>query len=613
MTIKMLVKFLWVTCLILPSLSLPHDEHEAVKEVKEGFKEYIETKVRPLYLDDALKKIQLPHFFRKNDPFKDISISDQSLCDLCVAFVELILIERTAWNFSDIAIKTEGTAICELLGIETARVCEGTVDTNADILLYIIDNNPSLDAKKVCDLVLQSRHCNSSTDNVDWQVDIPSGQSLPRPQPADVPPYIRVLHLTDMHVDPMYTSNKTTKCKEPLCCQSDQDDAGDGTESCGYWAQYANDVSENLSNEVIRFANTFEVDYIYYTGDIISHRMWNTSQESNSKTIQEFLQNLKTGFNAPVFPVLGNHESSPLNQFVSNTDGVPNNLSTKWLFDLIQKEWSEWLPDSTLDTISKGGYYTVSPRKGFRIIVINTNVAYNVNWWLLEDDHDPFGQLAWLVDTLKQAEAAGESVHILGHIPTGSQDVYKIWAREYNRIINRFANTITGQFNGHVHIDTLQVHYNISNTEQAINVAWNGASIVPFDLANPSFKIYYLNNETFNIVDIDQWTFNLTLANENGGQKPDWYKIYSFKEAFRVSSLKPQDIGNLLVTMAKNHTMLEEYHLYRFKNSDDPFVTAGCDQDCQKKYLCEFSRSVFGDTAKCDYLKKIYDENTNLN
>lgn len=56
----------------------------------------------------------------------------------------------------------------------------------------------------------------------------------------------------------------------------------------------------------------------------------------------------------------------------------------------------------------------------------------------MQNDVDPFGQLSWLVEVLEDAEAQGESVHILGHIPTGSVDILKVWSREYNRIINRF-------------------------------------------------------------------------------------------------------------------------------------------------------------------------------
>jgi len=39
-----------------------------------------------------------------------------------------------------------------------------------------------------------------------------------------------------------------------------------------------------------------------------------------------------------------------------------------------------WLPESTRSTILQGGYYTLSPKKGFRIIALNNNVCYCYNW-----------------------------------------------------------------------------------------------------------------------------------------------------------------------------------------------------------------------------------------
>ena len=39
---------------------------------------------------------------------------------------------------------------------------------------------------------------------------------------------------------------------------------------------------------------------------------------------------------------------------------------------------------------------------------------------------DPVGQLEWLVEELFKAEAAGEKVHILGHIPPGITDCLKV-------------------------------------------------------------------------------------------------------------------------------------------------------------------------------------------
>ncbi|XP_066145817.1 sphingomyelin phosphodiesterase-like [Euwallacea fornicatus] len=580
------------------------DNHETIETIKRGFDEYLQTGIRPGYLNRALSHFQLPHFFRNDEVNIELyNMNDADTCSLCSVVSNFLVIERKL-GMSSTKIKAEVQEICESFDIESSRVCAGFIDLNADLILYIIDNTPDLEPTKFCDIFLQGFSCNFT--NIEWSVEIPEGQTPERPQPGDSSSTINILHISDVHLDPLYTPNKVKTCHEPLCCQNDQDDGVEGN-SCGYWAEYGNDVSENFVDEFIRFANTLDLDYVYFTGDIISHRVWDTSREKNSEVIEKFLKKLKSGFKVPVYPVLGNHETNPLNQYVMN-DLVPSNFSTRWLFDLIKEDWAQWLPNSAMETIEKGGFYTVSPREGLRLVVLNSNVAYKDCWWLLQDDKDPFDELAWLVDVLKDAEDNNESVHILGHIPVGSVSMLKVWAREYNRIVNRFANTITGQFNGHVHVDTFQVHYNLSDPEQAINVGWNGASLVPYDQANPSFKIYHVDKDAFNVIEIDQWTFNLTQANENSEKEPEWYKIYSFRDAFNVETLRPKDVGNLLISMAKNHTQLEEYHLFRYKNSDSA-AESGCDENCQKGYLCEFSTSVYGSTEKCKQLKKIYDEN----
>ena len=68
-------------------------------------------------------------------------------------------------------------------------------------------------------------------------------------------------------------------------------------------------------------------------------------------------------------------------------------------------------------------FYVVT---GFRIISLNMNYCNNHNFWLLLNLTDPLGELKWLIDELFKAEAAGEKVHILGHIPPGITDCLKV-------------------------------------------------------------------------------------------------------------------------------------------------------------------------------------------
>jgi len=66
------------------------------------------------------------------------------------------------------------------------------------------------------------------------------------------------------------------------------------------------------------------------------------------------------------------------------------------------------------------GYYTLVHKPGFRIIALNTNFCYTLNFWLIYSSVDPEGQLQWLSNTLDAAEKNNEVVWIIGHVPPGS-------------------------------------------------------------------------------------------------------------------------------------------------------------------------------------------------
>jgi hypothetical protein len=50
------------------------------------------------------------------------------------------------------------------------------------------------------------------------------------------------------------------------------------------------------------------------TGDIVDHAVWDTGIEKNSDVIEKVLKKLEADFpDTPIYPILGNHEPSPLN------------------------------------------------------------------------------------------------------------------------------------------------------------------------------------------------------------------------------------------------------------------------------------------------------------
>lgn len=208
-------------------------------------------------------------------------------------------------------------------------------------------------------------------------------------------------------------------------------------------------------------------------------------------------------------------------------------INSKWLYNFVADEWSNWLPQSALDTLRNGGYYTFIIKPRLRVVALNNNLCFTFNMWVIcalcvwgartsyihqiisiwfsiefsllkllcfvwvrwlhYGSEEMRKQLQWLHDTLLSAEVAGESVHILGHVPPSTASCVHSWNREYDKIVRRFAHIISGQFFGHTHRDEFNVFYLKEGNSQnaAVNVAWNAGSGTTFTGFNSNYRIYH--------------------------------------------------------------------------------------------------------------------------
>lgn len=61
------------------------------------------------------------------------------------------------------------------------------------------------------------------------------------------------------------------------------------------------------------------------------------------------------------------------------TSVTDETVSVQWLYNFLADQWQIWLPESALETLRKGGYYTLLLRPGLRIIALNSNICYTGN------------------------------------------------------------------------------------------------------------------------------------------------------------------------------------------------------------------------------------------
>ncbi|KAB0799319.1 hypothetical protein PPYR_07199 [Photinus pyralis] len=576
-----------------------------------GLQHYVRTGEESDQLRLTAREIAFPQLFRKSYVRKQRDMMESIVCPACDIGLGIVITARRAGA----SVETLGDIIefiCKSIIIESAEVCKGVVELNRDILGYIIDNKPDLTSERVCSILLQNFNCKDS-NRTDWTIKIPPRLRNNAPQVQDPKPgkSYKILQLTDMHYDPDYKIGSNAVCVEPLCCQVHSPGLR-SEDKAGYWGDYRgcdlpwHSVVDVLDHVVDQHG---DVDLIYFTGDIINHKVWKTNIKENTEAISKVFKQLKETFgNLKIYPILGNHEPHPVNMFSSKFVDNNHSLSTRWIFELVAEEWSRWLPKETKQTILKGGYYTVLHRPGFRIIALNSNVCYTMNFWLFHDDEDPFGQLQWLADTLAKAEKLGERVHILSHVATGDATCLHNWAEEYTKIIYRFSHIISAQFNGHTHNDDTVILFTQDKKPEPVNIAFNGGSLTPYSDLNPNYKVYEVDSNTQNVLDFDTWSYNLTEANADPQISPQWKKLYSFKESFGLSSVTPNDVAKLVERMTKDPKLTESYFRFQSREADSS-LALGCDSDCEIENICYMVTFVHGKNFQCQTFTDMYNSN----
>ncbi|CAK9822057.1 Sphingomyelin phosphodiesterase [Anthophora retusa] len=554
--------------------------HSFANEIELWAKSNHETEL----FKDMIKALKIPTELQNLDWRFLAAETNVAICTICRGTVQSFLKLRREGS-SEEDIKNKIINLCVLLNIQKEKVCKGVVELNLPIILYIVDSKPNLTGSIICGVVLESKSCPLNDPEFDWNINIDNNSSIVITE-NKTEEQIKILQITDLHYDPLYEINGNSNCGEPVCCRKGQNETNVNS-LAGFWGDYESCDTpwHAITNALTHIKDTHQdIDFMYFTGDIIDHGVWETSKEGNTQSLVNVYDKIHDTFkNIVLYPIFGNHEPHPLNQFSPNIS--QDHLSTSWLYDLMANLWIGygWLPESTRSTILQGGYYTVTPRKGFRIIALNSNVCYSYNWWLLYKPRDPNNQLQWLANTLLEAEKNNEFVHILSHIPPNSNSCLKTWKREYLRIINRFSHLIKAEFNGHTHNDEIAIFYN--SDAIAKHIAWNGGSITAYSRLNPNYKVYTVNSGDYAVTDYENWMYDLSAANKNIHIKPIWYKSYSFKAEYGLSDLSAKSLSNWLPLAVKNETLLNIYYRNFYKQAT-PSLQGTCDLNCKKQYLC---------------------------
>lgn len=529
---------------------------------------------------------------------EDRWIGKSVTCDLCKAFAGGI-IRMVDGHWATDEIVKASIAFCKKAHIESDRVCDLVVPQFQDMVLGVV-RDTVLNADEICSIVIGDS-CALPYDPVQmWNITIsstPKPPVRPRVLPKPGSPTLRILHLSDIHLDIAYRSGADAECGEPLCCRAyDINPAPNTTRRAGQWGDYrACDVPWATLEQLFQHLSTIkdQFDLAYFTGDIPAHDVWNQTRPQQLANFDRLSNLFRTYLpNTPVYTCLGNHEGVPVNSFPPSTVSGESN---QWLYSAQLEAWGYWLPVSSFVTIMRGGFYTFSPYPGFRIVALNSNYGSSENWWLLINQTDPEGQLQWLADVLQEAEDNRDKVHILSHHPPTSTN--RAFAMNFYRLINRYESTVVGHFNGHSHKDQFHVFYDLHNKTRPVGVSYDGGSVTPNEYTNPAYRIYTIDGNytgsSFEVLDFTH--YNLDLLTANNGGPATWKSEYSAKDEYQMPSLFSQDWSNLADRMRDNDTLFQQYYTYYFKSAPH----SKCTDSCKSDLLCSIKQAGSNDQSLC--------------
>ncbi|CAF1435966.1 unnamed protein product [Didymodactylos carnosus] len=188
---------------------------------------------------------------------------------------------------------------------------------------------------------------------------------------------------------------------------------------------------------------------------------------------------------------------------------------------------------------------------------------------------------------LQYAEDNNEKVHIIGHHPPSS--CLESFSWNFYKIVNRYENTIAGQFYGHTHNDEIIMFYDEINKTRPVSMAYLTPSLTPQSFLNPGYRIYTAdgeyNSSTYWVLDHRTVIMNLTASNLFN--KTIFLDEYSVKNAYKMDYLFPNDWNNFINRLLADIDgdlmgLVYQYYTKSFANG------TACDHNCRQGLLCNF-------------------------
>lgn len=196
---------------------------------------------------------------------------------------------------------------------------------------------------------------------------------------------------------------------------------------------------------------------------------------------------------------------------------------------------------ANIDTWMNYGYFFKNLTQNTKVISLNSNICYNLNFESWTAFNDSGHQLEWFQNTLSELEATNGYAIVLAHVPN-LDECTRQYARRYHAIVERYQHIIRFGVFSHIHSEQFQVMRDIYHGKP-IGMSFIIGSATTYTGKPPSYDIVYLDPETMLPVDLETYAFDLDGANANDTQ--EWKLKIDHKKDYGLSDLSPRSFLNL--------------------------------------------------------------------
>eukprot|EP00826_Nyctotherus_ovalis_P040240 TRINITY_DN3943_c0_g1_i2.p1 TRINITY_DN3943_c0_g1~~TRINITY_DN3943_c0_g1_i2.p1 ORF type:complete len:567 (+),score=111.55 TRINITY_DN3943_c0_g1_i2:143-1843(+) len=402
---------------------------------------------------------------------------------------------------------------------------------------------------------------------------------------------LKILVFNDVHLDPGYKENKSSRCDYALCCRHDSPDAVGDRDRAGLFGYLGNcDLPLITLDSFIDKAIEVNPDVMLWLGDNSGHNAHEQNENNLLDSFKYIADRLHKEYKGPVYFVMGNHEGYPNNQL----DVFGNR--TQWILNTHADKADYWYSKQGVESMRRYGRFSELVKgTSLRIIGLNNFVMDYTNIYLFNNATDAMGQLAWLEQELASALEKEESVIVIGHVAPQSISAERTWGYRYTALMEKYANIVRGQFFAHIHTDYFFLVKSLIDPSKTVNVVNIHPSLTTFRGLNPSFRVYEVDRSSGELLDYEQYRLNIAKANAE--RRAQWKVSYTFKSYFEVSSMEVGEYEKIFRRMCEDKGYLKKVYWMHF--SEKPGTDVPRDQKQVDYMLCKYSTGNFYAFEKC--------------